>query len=181
MWEAIMNTKLKLLPATLLVAFALSSAALAGPGLKGTSVPIEGGCDVLGVVLAQPPGTTGMFGTLTFSNCEYAAPVDLVSAKAHVDSWVAGPPSGGFLPIVGSTHITYTGASGDRLDSIFTFSGKLNLAAPPGTNNLVWQGTEIYQGGTGKYAQATGTSTVFGSTNLVTQEGEFEAFGLINF
>jgi hypothetical protein len=176
-----MNTKMRATLAALLLVFALSGGALAGPGLKGTSVPIEGGCQVLGAPLPPPPGIDGNFGKLTFSNCDYAPSVDLISAKAYVVSWVAGPPSGGFLPIVGSTHITYTAASGDLLDSIFTFSGKLNLAAPPNTNNLVWQGTEIYQGGTGKYSQATGTSTVFGSTNLATQQGEFTVFGLINF
>lgn len=175
-----MSTKIKVIPATIF-AFALSGAALAGPGLKGTSVPFEGGCDTLGSPLLQPPGTTGSFGALTFSNCKYAAPVDLVSASAYVVSWVVGPPSGGSLPIIGSTNITYVAANGDKLDSIFTFSGKLDLTAPPDSNSLVWQGTEIYQGGTGKYSQATGTSTVFGSTNLVTQKGQFMAFGLIDF
>ena len=176
-----MNIRLRVIPATLLLAFALSGAALAGPGLKGMSVPIEGGCDVLATALPPPPGTDGRFATLIFSNCHYAPTVDLQSAQAVVVSWVTGPPSGKFLPLVGSTHIIYTGASGDHLDSIFTLSGEINLAAPPDTNRFVWQGTEIYQGGTGRYSQATGTSTVFGSTNPATGTGEFKTFGLINY
>jgi len=96
-------------------------------------------------------------------------------------TWVTAPPRGGFLPIIGSTHIIYTAANGDQLDSVFTFSGKINLAPPPNTNAFVWDGTEIYQGGTGKYANATGTSTVFGSTNLVTGKALTTTMGLINF
>ena len=75
------------------------------------------------------------------------------------------------MELVGSTNISYTDAAGNQLDSIFTFTGTLN----PQTAKVQWQGTEIYQGGTGKYAQATDTSTVIRQTDFSTNKGHLLA------
>lgn len=73
---------------------------------------------------------------------------------------------------------TYTAANGDIL--ISTFDGQ--VISPPGPD-VVFTGTESYQGGTGRFAGATGTSQLTGTATLagLTGAGQYTTSGSISY
>jgi hypothetical protein len=89
---------------------------------------------------------------------------------------LAGPPSTTIpLNIVNVT--TYQAANGDQLYMLFTGSGQLD----PGTGNVTFYGTETYNGGTGRFAGATGSASVDGSASIFTNLGTFTLQGRIAY
>ena len=73
-----------------------------------------------------------------------------------------GPPEGGFLPAVISNTGGYVAANGDRVSSSFTGTGVTNLA----DFSAVFEGTESFLPGTGRFADASGTAHIEGTAVL---------------
>ena len=83
----------------------------------------------------------------------------------------------------GTLHISnmavYTAANGDKLYSTFAGTGVFTA-----TGGVSFSGTETYDGGTGRFADASGSSTLVGSaefTSISTGIGQYSAKGTISY
>jgi hypothetical protein len=92
-----------------------------------------------------------------------------------------GPPAGLFLTGIVNNTGAYVAANGDRVNSSFTGTGITNLA----DFTAVFEGTETFSGGTGRFAGASGTAFIQGTAaNDVTTgtgKGEFTITGTITY
>jgi len=70
-----------------------------------------------------------------------------------------------------------TAANGDQLQASFIGSGLLDLT----TGEVTFIGVETYDGGTGRFVQATGSSTLQGDASIVTNRGFFTVNGRIAY
>lgn len=64
---------------------------------------------------------------------------------------------------------TYVAANGDELHASFAGVGLIDPTGP----SVSFSGTETYTGGTGRFVGATGSSTLVGTANLITNIGEY--------
>jgi hypothetical protein len=80
-----------------------------------------------------------------------------------------GPPVNGLLPGIAHNTGAYVAANGDRINSSFTATGVLDLAH----FSSVFEGTETFSGGTGRFANASGSAHVegTGTTDPTTGKG----------
>jgi hypothetical protein len=74
----------------------------------------------------------------------------------------SGPPVNGLLPSIVNNTGAYVAANGDRVNSSFTGSGVTNLA----DFTAVFEGTEHFLGGTGRFADASGEAHIEGTAVL---------------
>jgi hypothetical protein len=74
----------------------------------------------------------------------------------------SGPPVNGLLPALINNTGAYVAANGDRVNSSFTGTGITNLA----NFAAVFEGTEHFLGGTGRFAGASGTAHIQGTATL---------------
>jgi hypothetical protein len=74
----------------------------------------------------------------------------------------AGPPTGALLPVLVNNTGAYVAANGDRLNSSFSGTGVSNLA----DFTAVFEGTETFSGGTGRFADAFGSAHIQGTAVL---------------
>ena len=88
----------------------------------------------------------------------------------------AGPP-GATIPLLISNTTVYRAANGDLLNMSFVGTGQLD----PVTGEVTFVGTETYQGGTGRFANATGSATAQGSASIFTNLGTFTVKGRIAY
>jgi hypothetical protein len=72
---------------------------------------------------------------------------------------------------------TYTARNGDQLFATFLGEG----SAPDDAGNVCFSGTETYSGGTGRFADATGSAAVRGCASLPRQSGFFVTNGTIRY
>jgi len=70
-----------------------------------------------------------------------------------------------------------TAANGDELRASFIGSGVLDLT----TGEVTFIGVETYDGGTGRFVQATGSSNLQGDASIVTNRGFFTVNGRIAY
>jgi hypothetical protein len=71
----------------------------------------------------------------------------------------SGPPVNGLLPGIVNNTGAYVAANGDRINSSFTGTGLTNLADFSAT----FEGTESFSGGTGRFADASGSAHIAGT------------------
>jgi hypothetical protein len=71
----------------------------------------------------------------------------------------SGPPENGLLPGMVNNTGAYVAASGDRVNSSFTGTGLTDLADFSAT----FEGTETFSGGTGRFANASGSAHIAGT------------------
>ena len=88
----------------------------------------------------------------------------------------AGPP-GATIPLVITNTTVYRAANGDQLFMSFIGTGQLD----PVSGEVTFVGTEMYQGGTGRFANATGSATAQGSASVYTNLGSFTIKGQIAY
>lgn len=88
----------------------------------------------------------------------------------------AGPP-GATIPLVITNTMRYRAANGDELNMWFAGTGQLD----PVTGEVTFVGTDTYQGGTGRFAHATGTATTQGSASVFTNLGAFTTKGWLAY
>jgi hypothetical protein len=74
----------------------------------------------------------------------------------------SGPPVNGLLPGIVTNTGAYVAANGDRVNSSFTGTGVTNLA----DFTAEFVGTESFVGGTGRFADASGSAQVEGTAVL---------------
>jgi len=87
------------------------------------------------------------------------------------------PGPGGTLLIVNTT--VYTAANGDKLFSTFTGTGVFTSAT-----GVSFSGTETYEGGTGRFADAVGSATLVGSAEFTSPSagvGQYSVAGTISY
>ena len=88
----------------------------------------------------------------------------------------AGPP-GATIPLLITNTTVYRAANGDELQMSFLGTGQLD----PATGEVTFVGTETYQGGTGRFANATGSATAQGSASVITNLGSFTTQGRLAY
>jgi hypothetical protein len=93
-----------------------------------------------------------------------------------------GPPEGVFLAALVNNTGAYVAANGDRVNSSFTGTGVTNLA----DFTAAFEGTETFlPGGTGRFADASGTAHIQGTAALDpatgTGTGQFTIEGTITY
>ncbi|MBA3759430.1 MAG: hypothetical protein H0X07_02780 [Gemmatimonadales bacterium] len=92
-----------------------------------------------------------------------------------------GPPVGGLLPGIVHNTGAFVAANGDRVNSSFTGTGVTNLA----NFTAVFEGTETFMGGTGRFENASGTAHIKGTAALNpatgTGKGQFTIEGTITY
>jgi hypothetical protein len=71
----------------------------------------------------------------------------------------SGPPVNGLLPGIVNNTGAYVAANGDRINSSFAGTGLTNLADFSAT----FEGTETFSGGTGRFADASGSAHIAGA------------------
>ena len=121
--------------------------------------PLKGQCDTEVTILSIGPD-----GRLDLS-IEYTCRISHLGLTHNtvVQSVIpAGPPTGTLLPVLVNNTGAYVAANGDRLDSSFTGTGVTNLA----DFTAVFEGTETFLGGTGRFANASGTAHIQGTAAL---------------
>jgi hypothetical protein len=87
-----------------------------------------------------------------------------------------GPP-GPTIPLLITNTTVYRAANGDELNMSFLGTGQLD----PVTGEVTFVGTETYQGGTGRFANATGSATTQGTASVVTNLGAFTTQGRLAY
>jgi len=86
-------------------------------------------------------------------------------------------PPGATIPLLITNTAVYRAANGDELRMSFLGTGQLN----PATGEVTFIGTETYQGGTGRFANANGGATAQGSASIFTNIGSFAIEGRITY
>jgi len=148
--------------------------AQAGPG--GTDRPIKGSCEMEVTVLSQP------------ATWPLILALDLRCHLSHLGLTYGGTPKqiivpvgaphDGFLPIgLYIERMTYMAANGDELWSTFSGRGEINLATHWGS----FEGIETYSGGTGRFDDATGQSSLVGAASPREEVGYFTTSGTISY
>ena len=83
----------------------------------------------------------------------------------------------GILPSRNSASIAYTAANGDVLYSDFSGPATINVV----TGAVSFEGEEVFVGGTGRFAQASGTSWLEGTASTVTNVGFYVTSGTLSY
>jgi hypothetical protein len=81
------------------------------------------------------------------------------------------------IPLLIRNTTVYWAANGDQLNMSFLGTGQLD----PVSGEVTFVGTETYQGGTGRFANATGSATAQGSASVFTNLGSFTIQGRIAY
>jgi hypothetical protein len=129
--------------------------------------PFGGSCTFTSTVLppeqGQPPNV------VRFRQDEVCRVTHLGLTTAITEETVTFTETGlGFI-----TTIVYTAASGDQL-----FTTQTGTAAPPDQGGVIhFTGTEAVNGGTGRFADASGSFTFEGTVTPATLTGEVEYLG----
>ena len=80
------------------------------------------------------------------------------------------------VQVIGNT-TTYTAANGDVLNQSFEGMALLNVV----TGEVQYMGTETFLGGTGRFADASGTSQLTGTASLFTGNGFYTVNGTVAY
>jgi hypothetical protein len=121
--------------------------------------PLKGQCDTEVTVLSIGPD-----GRLDLS-IEYTCHLSHLGLAHNtvIQSVVpSGPPVDGLLPGIINNTGAYVAANGDRMNSSFTGTSSLDLA----DFSASFEGTEHFVGGTGRFANASGTAHIEGTATI---------------
>ena len=148
--------------------------AWAKPMEAGVSRPFSGACETRFEVLSQP----NEFPLLLHidSQCNFSH-LGLTTGSTSQTVVPAGPPAGQTLPLLISNMTTYRAANGDQLNAMFVGGGLLDLL----TGDVTFSGKETFNGGTGRFAGASGSDSLEGSASNATSTGEFTVRGTLTY
>jgi hypothetical protein len=154
--------------------FALALAASTLPGVAmaakgGTDRPHLGTCAT--VVNPQPSGVLAIDLACQFRHLGRTTGLLMLTVVP------TGAPVGGKLPVAISGPVTYKAANGDELRALFSGTGEIDLA----TGDVEFGGVENYSGGTGRFADASGQSTLEGTASQATNTGFYVTAGRISY
>jgi hypothetical protein len=137
--------------------------------------PYSGSCSTV-VAPQGPPPAPGVPQLLDITyDCTLAHLGRTTAAVQQVVSFAGAGPSGVLLSLANTT--TYTAANGDQL--IATFQGSALL--DPQTGDVSFVGIETFNGGSGRFANATGNSQLEGTASVFTNRGFFTTKGRISY
>ena len=155
------------------VAFALP---LAGSALAAKpDRPYSGSCSTL-VAPQGPPPTPGVPQLLSITyDCTLAHLGRTTAVVQQVVSFAGAGPSGVLLSLANTT--TYTAANGDQLIASFQGSALLD----PQTGEVSFVGIESFNGGSGRFLNATGSTQLGGTASVLTNQGFFNTKGRIAY
>jgi len=145
--------------------------AVGGPG--GTDRPQLGTCDT---VIPPPPASFPAVVEIGLT-CRFRH-LGLTAGTLTQVIDAAGPPSNGVLPLtISQGVIAYIAANGDALHATFEGEGSIDFA----TGTIAFEGIETYAGGTGRFADASGTSFLEGHASAVTLTGFYVTLGTLSY
>jgi hypothetical protein len=138
---------------------------VAGPSFAATPErPFGGTCTFASTLLPPEPGQPP--NVVRFHQDEVCHLRHLGLTTASTTETVTFTETG----LVFVTTITYTAANGDQL-----FTTESGTATPPDQNGLIhFSGTQTVTGGTGRFADASGSFSEVGTVNPATATGEVE-------
>jgi hypothetical protein len=121
--------------------------------------PLKGRCDVEVTIVSI--GADGRLDLIEEYTCQIS---HLGRTHNTVTQSVipTGPPINGFLSGIVNNTGAFVAANGDRVNSSFSGTGVTNLA----DFTAVFEGTETFSGGTGRFAGASGSAHVQGTAAL---------------
>jgi hypothetical protein len=154
------------------LAILVATPTVATAGRGGSNRPYAAACDTAGTVIQTTPVLRISF--------------DLVCQSRHLgettgvlvlDVIPTGAPVNGVLPVAGFAPVRYVAANGDALHATWEGSGDINLA----TGIASFAGFETFEGGTGRFADASGRSFLDGTASTVTNLGVYTSVGRISY
>jgi len=151
-------------------AFAFGSTTLAANPER----PHQGSCSTIIMPLTPP----GVFPQQL--HIDYQCTVTHLGRTTGVVSQIVtpmAPPVGSVVPLLIQNTTTYTAANGDQLFVTFTGTAMLNLD----TGDVTFIGVEAFNGGTGRFANATGSADLGGQASILTNRGFFTSKGRISY
>jgi len=139
----------------------------------GPERPYQGSCNTV-VLPITPPGVVPQELRID-TDCTLA---HLGRATGVAEQFVTpAGQSGAAVTLLIQDASVLTAANGDQLHAGFVGSGLLDLT----TGEVTFIGVETYDGGTGRFVQATGSSTLQGGASIVTNRGFFTVNGQIAY
>jgi len=145
---------------------------VASAGPQGSNRPYAAACDTAGTVIQIDPVLRISFDLVCQSRHLGATTGVLV-----LDVIPIGAPVNGILPTAIFAPVRYVAANGDELHADFVGTGDINLA----TGVATFQGIETFEGGTGRFANASGRSFLEGTASNITNEGVYTSVGRISY
>ena len=144
--------------------------AVAGPG--GSNRPYASICDtVVHVIQTQP------ILRLSIDLACQVRHLGLTTGLIVQDVIPTGPPVNGVLPVALDATVAYLAANGDELRGTFLGTGEINLV----TGDVTFEGIETFNGGTGRFQNASGSSFIEGTASNVTNVGFYTSVGRISY
>ena len=152
-----------------LLAFSLGSVALAANPER----PYRGSCSTV-ILPLTPPGVFPQQLHID-SDCTVAH-LGRTTGQATQSVTPTGQ-SGPVIALLIENKGTYTAANGDQLNITFLGTGLLNVE----TGDVTFIGVETFNGGTGRFAKASGNSQLEGTASIFTNRGFFTSKGRISY
>jgi hypothetical protein len=165
---------------TITILFVLSASAGISPFAWSESIeatvsrPFSGACQTRFQVLS-PPNTFPVQLHID-TECNFAH-LGLTVGSTSQTVVPPGPPVGQTLPVLISNSTTYRAANGDQLYAVFVGGGTIDLV----TGDVTFSGKETFNGGTGRFADASGSDSLEGSASTVANTGEFTVRGTLTY
>jgi hypothetical protein len=155
------------------VAIANLFAASAFAGSHGTDCPLVGTCDTVVRPQPSPPGHLLLEIDLS---CQFQH-LGRTTGIILQDTLLGSVDTDGVIQIVLLSTFTFTAANGDELHSTMNGTGYINFL----TGVVTFEGLEIWDGGTGRFSDATGTSHLRRTASLPTNTGFYSTVGCITY
>jgi hypothetical protein len=149
---------------------AIPAVAMAGP--QGANRPYAAACATAGTLVQTEPVIE-----ISFELQCQSRHLGATTGMLTLDIIPTGAPVNGFLPVAAFAPIRYVAANGDELHATWSGTGEINLA----TNTATFEGIESFEGGTGRFAGASGMSFLQGTASNVTNIGVYTSVGRISY
>jgi hypothetical protein len=132
--------------------------------------PFGGRCETAITFLAPLPGDPANLLRLHIDYVCQLQHLGRTTASAEQIVIFTGPTT-----TTASNTTTYTAANGDQLFAHWT--GTSTSSGP----EITFSGPETYTGGTGRFADASGSALILGTASFVTNTGQFTATGRLSY
>ena len=162
-------------PCVIGMALVLASSPTAAQDKAATPVRPYGGSCSVAITPLTPPGVFPQ--VVQFNYDCILKHLGRTTALATQTISLAGPPVGNVLIVTTVNETTYKAANGDLLYATFAGSGEIDLS----TGNVVFDGTETFNGGTGRFVKAKGTAALEGMASILINVGFFTANGTLAY
>ena len=135
--------------------------------------PLAGTCSTM-VVPVTPPETVPQELSIA-TDCTISHLGRTTGISRQFVTPTGATPAGVALSLVNAS--VYTAANGDQLRATFTGTALLD----PVSGEVTYVGIEVYNGGTGRFADASGSAKLEGTASIFTNRGLFTTKGKIAY